>query len=125
MSVPVSLSDPAGGNAVAAAVEWLVGTLLGPVATSVAIVAVAWLGMMMLSGRIDLRRAGAVLLGGFVLFGAPAVAAALMALAGAGGGEAAPTFAAAPYVPPPPPPPVPPPLPRNPDPYAGAAVPAR
>jgi type IV secretory pathway VirB2 component (pilin) len=123
---PASLADPDGSNPVAAAVQWLEGTLLGNVATSVAVVCVAWIGLMMLSGRMDLRRAAGVILGSFILFGAPGIAAGLMALAGsgAGAGETAPSFAAPPYIPPPPPPPPPPPAPRrDQDPFAGATVP--
>jgi type IV secretory pathway VirB2 component (pilin) len=121
----VSLADPDGSNAIAAAVQWLEGTLLGNVATSVAVVCVAWIGLMMLSGRIDLRRGAGVIVGGFILFGAPGIAAGLMALAGggAGAGDTAPAFAAPPYTPPPPPPASPPPPRRDPDPYSGATVP--
>ncbi|HEX8622242.1 MAG TPA: TrbC/VirB2 family protein [Allosphingosinicella sp.] len=121
-----SLADPAGSGAAAAAVQWLEGTLLGPVATSVAVVCVAAVGLMMMSGRIDARRAATIVLGCFILFGAPGIAAALHALAGDEPAPAAsePAFVPAPYVPPPPPTPPPPP-PRNPDPYAGASVPTR
>ena len=121
---PVSLADPDRSNPVAAAVQWLEGTLLGNAATSVAVVCVAWIGLMMLAGRIDLRRGASVILGGFILFGAPGIAAGLMALAGggAGAGETAPAFAPLPYIPPPPPQPAPPPR-RDPDPYSGATVP--
>jgi type IV secretory pathway VirB2 component (pilin) len=117
-----SLADPAGSGAVAAAVRWLEGTLLGTAATSVAVICVAAVGLMMLSGRIDARRAGTVLIGCFILFGAPGIAAALHALAG--GGDSPPP-AAEPFYEPPPyvPPPAPPPPPANPDPYAGASVP--
>ena len=120
-----SLADPAGSGAVVAAVRWVEGTLLGPVATSVAVVCVAAVGLMMLSGRIDFRRAATIILGCFILFGAPGIAAALHALAGGGApapAASAPVYAPPPYVPPPPPPPPPP---RNPDPYAGASVPRR
>jgi type IV secretory pathway VirB2 component (pilin) len=114
-----SLADPAGSGAVAAAVRWLEGTLLGTVATSVAVICVAGVGLMMLSGRIDLRRGASVILGCFILFGAPGIAAALHGLAG--GADPAPAMIEPVYVPPPPY--VPP--PRNPDPYAGASVPRR
>jgi type IV secretory pathway VirB2 component (pilin) len=122
-----SLADPAGSNAVVAAVRWVEDILLGQVATSVAVIGVATIGLMMLSGRIDVRRAAFVVLGCFILFGAPSIAAGLQALAGGGPGpdSSAPVFTAPPYVPPPLPPPPPPPPPANPDPYAGAAVPSR
>jgi type IV secretion system protein VirB2 len=122
-----SLADPAGSNAVVAAVRWVEGILLGPAATSVAVIGVAAVGMMMLSGRIDVRRGAVVVLGCFILFGAQGIAAGLQALAGGAPrpDSDAPVFTPPPYVPLPPPRPQPPPPPRNPDPYAGAALPSR
>jgi type IV secretory pathway VirB2 component (pilin) len=116
----VSLSDAPGSSALVAAVTWLQGTLLGTIATTVAIVAVSWVGMLMLMGRLEIRRGLTVIAGGFVLFGASAIAGGIQSFVGRGEAEIA-------YVPPPaaPPPPVPPPLPRNPDPYAGASMPSR
>lgn len=119
-STSASLADPAGASVLATAVSWLQGTLLGTVATTVAIIAVASVGLMMLAGRVNLRHGLTVIIGSFILFGAPAIVAGIQSMAGTGyaGG----------YAPPPPvaPPPALPPLPPvNPDPYAGAAVPAR
>lgn len=125
---PVSLADPAGSNAVVAAVRWVEGALLGSVATTVAVIAVAAIGLMMLSGRVSFRRAASVVLGCFILFGASGIAAGIHGLAGgSGSADLEPAFTPEPYVPPPPPPPPPPapPPPANPDPYAGAAVPTR
>ena len=123
---PASLADPSGSSAVVAAVRWVEGTLLGTVATSVAVICVAAIGLMMLTGRISFRRAASVIFGCFVVFGASTIAAGIHAIAG-GGGAVAPEPAYPPYVPPPPPPPppVPPAPPPNFDPYAGAAVPTR
>ncbi len=45
--------DPAGSGPIAGAVDWLQGTLLGNVATAVAVIAVAAVGFMMLSGRVN------------------------------------------------------------------------
>jgi type IV secretory pathway VirB2 component (pilin) len=120
LSTSASLLDPAGSSVLAAALSWLQGTLLGTLATTVAIIAVASVGLMMLAGRMNLRYGLTVILGSFILFGAPAIVAGIQSMAGTGyaGG----------YAPPPPvaPPPAPPPLPpANPDPYAGASVPAR
>jgi type IV secretory pathway VirB2 component (pilin) len=50
-----SLLDPSGSHPLLAAVQWLEGTLLGTVATMVAVICVAVAGFMMLSGRIDVR----------------------------------------------------------------------
>jgi len=43
-------SDPAGSGPIVAALAWLQGTLLGTVATAVAVMAVAAVGFMMLTG---------------------------------------------------------------------------
>jgi type IV secretory pathway VirB2 component (pilin) len=119
-STSASLADPAGASVLAAAVSWLQGTFLGTLATTVAIIAVASVGLMMLAGRMNLRHGLTVILGSFILFGAPAIVAGIQSMAGTGyaGG----------YAPPPPAPPpaaLPPLPPVNPDPYAGASVPAR
>jgi type IV secretion system protein VirB2 len=68
------------GAALPAAVDWAVGTLLGSAATGVAVVAVAFLGFRMLFGHLDWRTAARVVLGIFILFGAPMIARELMAL---------------------------------------------
>ena len=52
---------------------WVQHTLLGGVAISIAVLAVATLGAMMLTGRVDMRRATTVVIGCFILFGAPAI----------------------------------------------------
>jgi type IV secretory pathway VirB2 component (pilin) len=124
--VSASLADPSGSGAVAAAVQWLQGTLLGTVATTVAVICVAAVGLMMLSGRLSFRRAGVVILGCFIVFGASAIAAGIHSVVGlADPGAGAPAYAAPPPPPPLPPAPAqPPPVPQA-DPYAGAAVPSR
>jgi type IV secretory pathway VirB2 component (pilin) len=117
-----SLADPSGSSSLVAAASWLQGALLGTVATIVAVIAVASVGLMMLSGRLDIRRGVTVLVGCFILLGAPAIAAGIKTFL-AGGGAAAASYAE--DAPPPPPPASPPPPPANPDPYAGASVPTR
>jgi type IV secretory pathway VirB2 component (pilin) len=120
---PASLADPAGSSVLIAAVDWLQGTLLGTIATTAAIIAVASVGFMMLSGRVNVRYGLTVIAGSFVLFGAASIAAGIQALAMGGA-----ALAAAPAPPPPPleiPPPPPAPPPGNRDPYAGASVPAQ
>jgi type IV secretory pathway VirB2 component (pilin) len=117
-----SLADPQGSSAIAAAVLWVQGTLLGSIAVAVAVVAVASVGLMMLGGRIDLRRGMTVIAGCFVLFGAPTIAGGIQSMLN-GRDEDIDASAEAP--PPVPPPPALPPAPANADPYAGASVPAR
>lgn len=77
--------DPEGSGPILAAVEWLQGTLLGNVATTVAVIAVAFVGFMMLTGRINWRYGVTVILGCFVLFGAASIVAGIQAAAGAAG----------------------------------------
>lgn len=66
-------------GAIASAVTWLQTLIAGNLATIVAILAVAWVGFLMLHGRIDLRRAFQVVLGCFILFGAPIIARGILA----------------------------------------------
>lgn len=79
------LGDPAGSGAIVGAVQWLEGTLLGTVATVVAVIAVAVVGFMMLTGRINWRYGATVILGCFILFGAAGIVAGLQSTATAGG----------------------------------------
>jgi type IV secretory pathway VirB2 component (pilin) len=66
-------ADPAGSGPILAALQWIEGTLLGNVATTAAVIAVAVVGLMMLTGRIDWRRGVVVVLGAFIIFGAAAI----------------------------------------------------
>ena len=66
-------ADPAGSGPIVSALGWLQGTLLGNVATAVAVIAVAMVGFMMLTGRMNWRFGATVILGCFVLFGASAI----------------------------------------------------
>ncbi len=118
--------DPAGSSVLVAAVSWLQGTLLGTVATSIAIIAVAGVGFMMLTGRLNVRAGATVVLGCFILFGASTIVAGFRSALYA---EASGPVAYAPIPRPPanmPPPPVA--AQSTPsgghDPYAGAAVPS-
>jgi type IV secretory pathway VirB2 component (pilin) len=119
-----SLADPDGSSALVAAVGWLQGTLLGTVATTVAVIAVASVGFLMLSGRVSFRYGVTVIAGCFVLFGASSIVAGITGMAGSGEAEVAQTYGA--------PSPMPTPMPSvavGPaapyDPYAGASLPPR
>ncbi|HWT12971.1 MAG TPA: TrbC/VirB2 family protein [Allosphingosinicella sp.] len=120
----VSLTDPGGSGVLVAAVLWLEQTLLGTIATTIAVIAVATVGLMMLGGRVDLRRGATVILGCFILFGASSIAAGIQSFAAGGSGGAAGRAEPPPstLLPAPPPELNPPALE---DPYAGAAVPIR
>ncbi len=76
-----TLSDPAGSGVLVSAVRWLQGTLLGTVATVVAIIAVASVGFLMLTGRINWRYGATVILGCFILFGAASIVAGIQTTA--------------------------------------------
>lgn len=65
--------DPAGSGVIVGAVSWVQGTLLGTLATTAAVIAVAGCGFMMLTGRMNWRHGAMVILGAFVLFGAAAI----------------------------------------------------
>lgn len=79
-----SLGDPQGSGAIISAVRWLQGTLLGTVATVVAVIAVASVGFLMLAGRINWRYGATVILGCFILFGAASIVAGIQSTASLG-----------------------------------------
>jgi type IV secretion system protein VirB2 len=80
-SAQESSADPAGSGVLISAVHWLQGTLLGTVATVVAIIAVASVGFLMLTGRINWRYGATVILGCFILFGAASIVAGIQSTA--------------------------------------------
>jgi type IV secretion system protein VirB2 len=75
-------SDPAGSGPILAAMQWIEGTLLGNIATTAAVIAVAVVGLLMLTGRIDWRRGIAVVVGAFIIFGAAAIVAGMRSVVG-------------------------------------------
>jgi len=60
-----------GGNPLVDALVWMQSILLGPIATSLAVMAIAGVGFMMLTGRMNWRYGGTVIVGVFIIFGAP------------------------------------------------------
>jgi len=77
-------ADPAGSGVLVSAVNWLQGTLMGTVATVAAVIAVASVGFLMLTGRINWRHGATVVLGCFVLFGAASIVAGIQSAASTG-----------------------------------------
>ena len=77
-------SDPQGSGPIVSAINWLQGTLLGTVATVAAVIAVAVVGFMMLTGRINWRYGLTVILGCFILFGAASIVAGIRSTASLG-----------------------------------------
>jgi type IV secretion system protein VirB2 len=74
-------ADPAGSGPIVAALAWLQGTLLGNVATAVAVMAVAAVGFLMLTGRMNWRFGATVIIGCFILFGAASIVAGIQSVA--------------------------------------------
>src|ERR1044071_4419883 len=77
-------TDPAGSGPIVAALAWLQGTLLGNVATAVAVMAVAAVGFMMLTGRMNWRFGATVIIGCFALFGAASIVSGIESAAAVG-----------------------------------------
>src|SRR6478736_7848815 len=74
-------ADPAGSGPIVAALGWMQGTLLGTVATAVAVMAVAAVGFMMLTGRMNWRFGATVIIGCFILFGTGAIVSGIQSAA--------------------------------------------
>jgi type IV secretion system protein VirB2 len=73
--------DPQGSGVIVGAISWLQGTLMGTVATVTAVIAVASVGFMMLTGRMNWRHGAIVVLGCFILFGSASIVAGIRASA--------------------------------------------
>ncbi|MFY8094562.1 MAG: TrbC/VirB2 family protein [Niveispirillum sp.] len=71
--------DPKGAGPIIAALSWMQGTLMGNVATTVAVMAVAAVGFLMLTGRLNWRFGATVVMGCFILFGAGAIVSGIQA----------------------------------------------
>jgi type IV secretion system protein VirB2 len=74
-------ADPQGAGVVVNAMRWMQDTLLGTVATVAAVIAIASVGFLMLTGRINWRHGGVVILGCFILFGAASIVAGIQSAA--------------------------------------------
>lgn len=72
-------ASPQGAGPLESAAMWVQGTLLGNIATTVAVIAIAVVGLMMLSGRINWRHGAIVIVGCFILFGATTIVAGIQA----------------------------------------------
>lgn len=112
MTLPVqqSLLEAGGGAPMVESARWIEGVMLGEVALAGCVIAVAFIGALMLTGRLPLREGARAVVGCFVLLGAPAIAAGLV------GDESEDIETSAPTATEGPRPALPP---ANPDPYAG------
>lgn len=117
MSLAPSLFDASSGSVLGPAADWLSGTLLGSVAISLCVIAIACVGLLLMTGRLAIRHAVQVVLGCFVLLGAPVIAAGLRGAADEASGSPVPREPIVAATP------APPPLPQSTfDPYAGASL---
>ncbi len=71
-----------GGDPISSALLWMQSILLGPIATALAVMAVAGVGFMMLTGRMNWRYGMTVIIGVFIIFGAPRLVATIAGGAG-------------------------------------------
>ncbi|MFL0357747.1 TrbC/VirB2 family protein [Erythrobacter sp. GH1-10] len=78
MAAPIqsSLLEPVGSAAIGSSVDWMSALMFGSLAFALCVIAVAFVGMLMLTGRFAVREGMRVTLGCFILLGAPAVATA-------------------------------------------------
>ncbi|HWU02792.1 MAG TPA: TrbC/VirB2 family protein [Novosphingobium sp.] len=79
-----SFADPSGSGPILGALRWVEGALLGTAATVAAVIAVGVVGLMMLTGRMNWRHGGTVILGCFIVFGAASIVAGIRQAAGLG-----------------------------------------
>ena len=84
-SAGMAQANPQGSGPIVSALSWLQGTLLGNVATSVAVIAVAMVGFMMLTGRLNWRVGATVIIGCFILFGSAAIVSGIQSTAAVSG----------------------------------------
>ncbi len=68
------------GDPVTNALLWMQSILLGPIATTLAVMAIAGVGFMMLTGRMNWRYGATVIIGVFIIFGAPRLVATIGAI---------------------------------------------
>jgi type IV secretion system protein VirB2 len=118
LAVQQSLFEAAGGTPMVESARWIEGVMLGEMALGVCVIAVAFIGALMLTGRLPLREGARIVVGCFVLLGAPVIAAGFVG-GGSGVIEASspPPLVVAPIDRPRPDLP-----PANFDPYAGASL---
>lgn len=78
ISPQANLMEPGASASVASSLDWINGVLLGSLAVGLCVLAVAFIGALMLTGRLPLREGLRVVIGCFVLLGAPVIAAGFL-----------------------------------------------
>jgi type IV secretion system protein VirB2 len=74
LAVQQSLFEAGGGATMVDSARWIEGVMLGEVALGVCVIAVAFIGALMLTGRLPLREGARSVVGCFVLLGASVIA---------------------------------------------------
>ena len=82
MTVQTSLFEPIGAQPIETSLSWIEATVFGSVATVLCVLAVAFVGALMLTGRLPVRQGFLVVIGCFVLLGAPLVAQGIVSASG-------------------------------------------
>ncbi|WP_228244136.1 TrbC/VirB2 family protein [Porphyrobacter sp. GA68] len=75
---PDTLFAPAAAAPLQEAASWLAALLTGSLASGLCVLAVAVVGLLLLTGRLAVREGMRVVLGCFVLLGAPVIAGAFV-----------------------------------------------
>ncbi|QFT78518.1 TrbC/VirB2 family protein [Erythrobacter sp. THAF29] len=73
-----SLLNPSAESPLSSSMEWIASVLFGEVALGLCVLAVAFVGALMLTGRLAVREGLRVPLGCFILLGAPLIAGAFI-----------------------------------------------
>lgn len=74
-------ANPQGSGPIIGALSWIQGTLMGNIATTAAVIAVAMVGFLMLTGRLNWRFGATVIVGCFIVFGSASIVAGIQASA--------------------------------------------
>lgn len=68
-------------SSIVASVDWIRDLLTGTVGATLAVLAIAWVGFALLQGRMPVRDGVRIILGCFILFGSPIIAATFVKMA--------------------------------------------
>lgn len=77
-----SLFEQQGDTSIGTAIDWIGATVFGPASIVFCTIAIAFVGLTMLTGNLPVRRGLHVVVGCFVLFGAPLIATNLLSFRG-------------------------------------------
>ena len=78
LAVQQSLFEADGGTPMVDSARWIEGVMLGEIALGLCVIVVAFIGSLMLTGRMPLREGMRVVVGSFLLLGAPVIAKGML-----------------------------------------------